>query len=84
MGLGTFFGARALSAKADVDAGCPTSRTCSDDGLDAVDRGKTAATISTIGFAVGVVAVGVGVYMLLSSGRAPKTAHGLVLPTLVF
>lgn len=84
LGIGTVFGVRALSAKSDVDKGCPSARTCNDDGLDAVDRGKTDATISTIGVAVGVAAVGVGIYLLLTSSRDLKTARALVLPTLVF
>jgi hypothetical protein len=40
---------------------------CGDEGLDAASAGKTFATVSTIGFAIGAVGLGVGGWLILSA-----------------
>ncbi|MBX3125478.1 MAG: PEGA domain-containing protein [Polyangiaceae bacterium] len=70
---GTAAGLVALSAKGSMDDDCSSAdgrRVCGPDGLDAAERGKRWATISTICFAGGALLVGGGVYVTLSS--APK------------
>ncbi len=85
LGLGTFFGLRAVSAKSDVDAGCPSTKGCNDAGLDAVDSGRTSATISTVAFGVGLVAVGVGIYLFATSGSSRGApARAMSVPTFTF
>jgi hypothetical protein len=70
-------GAQALSKKDTVENECPEKR-CTDAGLDAADSGKTWITVSNVAFAVGAVGVGVGAYLVLSSGssRGSETALG--------
>ena len=70
-------GAQALSAKQKVEDNCPQKR-CNEEGLDAADSGKTWVTVSNVAFAVGAVGIGVGAYLVLSSGssRGSETALG--------
>ncbi len=67
--LGTVFGLAATSKKSDVEAQCEGSR-CPPSAQDDIDSMNASATISTIGFAVGIVGAGVGTYLLLSHGAA--------------
>lgn len=64
VGAGAFFGLRTLSKKSTVDDHCTGSR-CDDTGLRANDAAKDAATLSTIGFALGGAAVLTGVVLLV-------------------
>ena len=54
---------------------------CDQEGVDANSSGKTLAAVSTVGFAVGVVGLGLGTYFILTTGDEgqPETAlvtHG--------
>jgi hypothetical protein len=72
LATGTILGLRARSEKATVDERCD-DHLCDQEGLDALDRGRTAATASTIAFAVGAVGVGAGVTLLwLGPGDRPS------------
>jgi hypothetical protein len=72
LGVGGFFGLRAVSRWSDRNDGCKP--TCTQSAKDAGDEAGTAATISTIGFGVGLVGVGVGAYLLLAgSGEKEQT-----------
>jgi tetratricopeptide (TPR) repeat protein len=64
-------GLLALGKKGDIDKECVGTK-CSTKGLDAANGAKSMATISNIGFAVGVVGIGVGVTMLLLGPSKPK------------
>jgi hypothetical protein len=66
LGVGGFFGLRAVSRWNDRNDACKP--TCTQTAKDAGDEAGTAATISTIGFGVGLVGVGVGAYLLLAGG----------------
>lgn len=76
--VGGITGFLALGKKSDltgcVDTKCPSSQ------ADTLDGAKSMATVSTVGFAVGFVGVGVGVVLLLTGGNhsaslgAPKVA----------
>jgi hypothetical protein len=70
-------GARAIAEKETVEENCE-SRLCSQTGLDAADSGRTWVTVSNVAFAVGAAGVGVGVFLVLSSGseRASESALG--------
>ena len=63
VGVGTIFGIQAIRAKSDVDASC-RGTACSAAGLAANDDARSAAALSTVGFAVGVAGV-VGAFVLL-------------------
>lgn len=70
--VGGITGFLALGKKSDlkgcVDNGCPSSQE------DTLDSAKTMATVSTVGFAVGFVGVGVGVVLLLTGGSSNSAA----------
>jgi hypothetical protein len=77
LAVSLFAGAQALSDKNTVDDNCVDNR-CNDKGLDAADSGKTWITVSNVALAVGAVGVGVGAYLILSSGSSSggQTALG--------
>jgi PEGA domain len=66
--VGGITGFLALGKKGDlkgcVDTKCPTSQ------KDTLDGAKSMATVSTVGFAVGFVGVGVGVVLLLTGNNS--------------
>jgi hypothetical protein len=67
-------GVMVLDRKNTVEADCnrDTKLCNSREGLDAADSGKTLSAISTTGLAVGVLGVGVGAYLILSSRNGTK------------
>jgi hypothetical protein len=78
VGVGSYFGLTTFSKKKDSEDHCgeaigqSDANRCNPTGLDLRDEAKSAATISTIGFAVGAVGVGAGVVLLLSGGSKPE------------
>jgi hypothetical protein len=68
---GSITGAMALSKKSDLD--CPDNH-CTGKEADKLDSAHTMATISTIGFAVGIPAAAVGTVLLLTSGNNSSKA----------
>lgn len=70
-GVGTIFGVRALSAKRESDEACIGGR-CSSASVEANDRAKSYADVSTATFVTAAVAVGVGVYLLVTGERAAR------------
>jgi hypothetical protein len=69
--VGTITGVMAMSKKSDLECqgkACPSSQE------DALDSAKTMATVSTVGFSVGLVGVGVGVVLLLTGNSASKAS----------
>ena len=70
--VGGITGAMALSKKGDLD--CPQNH-CTGAEADKLDSARTMATLSTIGFAVGIPAAAVGTVLLLTSGSPSKSAH---------
>lgn len=71
--VGTITGLMAVGKASTAKDSCPNNE-CSPSGLDAVDSGRTFATISTIGFIVGGVGAGVGVYGLLFAKPKSSTS----------
>jgi hypothetical protein len=79
LGVGTVFGLSAMSTKSDlekvcVDGGCPPS------AQSDIDSMQSSATVATIGFGVGLVAVGVGAYLWLSAEPEAAPAVGVQQP----
>ena len=72
LAVGTITGIMALGKGSDADSACPEldgKRRCnSKDALDSAESGKTLGTVSTIGFIVGGVGVGVGIVGLIIGG----------------
>jgi hypothetical protein len=79
---GLAFGGVALAAKHTVDAECENKR-CSSAGLDAADRGSTAATVSTVAIGVGVVSAAVGAALFFGA-KSTASARGGVSPPVAF
>ena len=80
--VGSATGYLALSKKNTMDDDCETQggrRVCGPDGLDAADTGKTFATVSTIAFAAGAAALGVGAYVLVTTPPEAERPNGAVL-----
>jgi hypothetical protein len=80
--VGSVFGVMALGKKSTLDTHC-VSKLCPASSSSDIDSLKSTATISTIGFAVGILGVGIGAAMLLSSGSAeasPPPKSGWVRP----
>jgi hypothetical protein len=73
IGVGGYFGIRALSKRSQSTKLCSTDTTCSAQGVTYNEQAYDAAWVSNIGIGVGLVAVGVGAYWLLAS---PKRAEG--------
>jgi hypothetical protein len=86
VGVGSFFGLRAFNRWEARNAACQGS--CTAEAKTAGDDAKQAATISTIGFGVGVAALGAGLVLILTapsskepsapSARAGKIEVGLL------
>lgn len=82
--FGGITGVLALDKKSKLkDYGCADDSFCENDtsggkdSRDAAEAGKTFATLSTVGFAVGAVGVGLGTYLILSSGSSGETQVGM-------
>jgi len=75
LGVGGYFGVRAVTLKGRSDDGgctdtqCPTPQAKGD-----YDSARTAAHLSSAGLALGLVTAGVGAYLILTDGRAASSA----------
>ncbi len=72
-GVGAFFGVRALSAYSRAKELCPTHTDCSSAAMKERDLASTRATISNVAVGAGVVALGVGAFLVLRAPSAEKT-----------
>jgi hypothetical protein len=75
IGVGTVFGLMTLSKKSDADALCNSSVCRSQQGVDLQEDARSAATLSTVGFGVGLVGAAVGLYLFAT---APKSSSSSV------
>jgi serine/threonine-protein kinase len=76
VGGGALFGIMALNKRSDAEKLCPTSP-CAEAaaGVEANDTAYTFANLSNVGIGVGVVALGVATYLLLTAPDKPQTAR---------
>ena len=75
LGVGSYFGLHAMSKWSDRKDNCPDGA-CTLAAKSAGDDAKSAALISDIGFGVGIIAAGVGTYLVLSANPATEaSAH---------
>lgn len=81
IGVGTYFGLRTFSRRDDGNAHC-VGVYCTAEGLALHADAQRSATISTIGFGVGIAGIGAGVALWLTAGKAaPRTSgHAWVAP----
>jgi len=77
VGVGSYFGLRAYSKWSDSDAGCPRNDQCTSAGAEAAKDARSAADVSTVSFAVGGVALGIGTLLFFTSKPSPEK-HGSI------
>jgi hypothetical protein len=83
IGVGTFFGLRALDTQSDLDTVC-ASRQCPPTAKDDVTSLKTSSTVSTIGFIAGGVGIATAVALFIAGrpgAQAATTGAVRVVPT---
>ncbi|HTQ05725.1 MAG TPA: hypothetical protein VMI54_17805 [Polyangiaceae bacterium] len=73
--VGTITGIEGLHQESIGNANCSdVTRTCNQKGVDANRSARSLATVSTVGFAVGIVGVGLGGYLYFSAARPAHSA----------
>lgn len=77
LGIGGYFGVKALNERADSDAQCPGER-CTEEGVRLNDAAKRDANFANVGVGLGLLGLGVGSYLVLSagSGSGSGSPHG--------
>jgi hypothetical protein len=75
--VGSVFGIMALKNKSSLDSAC-TNKVCPGSSQSDINSLNTNATISSIGFGVGIVGAALGTYFLLTSGGEEES--GAVVP----
>lgn len=74
--LGTVGGLLAVSSKSTISKEC-VGLVCSRRGLDAVESGRSRATLSTVGFAVGILGAGAAAGLWFSGVSSPGRSTAL-------
>lgn len=71
--VGTVYGLQASSKWDDAKGGCTHyPYNCSEAAFDSRDKAKSFATLSTVGFAVGVVGIATGAVLWFTAGRSSE------------
>lgn len=74
-GVGVFFGVRALTKQSEADALCDQSRCANKTAVDLSKEATSSANVANVSIAVGLIGLGVGTYLFLTSspsGSASK------------
>jgi hypothetical protein len=80
-GAGTYFALHAVALKRDADRDCPNDL-CMGHGLQENSDAITSANLATAGFAVGLIGVGVGTFLLATSSHPATVPTGRIAPAL--
>lgn len=79
VGLGSYFGIRAISKNSDAEQQCPNPGLCNNQrGLTLTDQAKQSAKASNIAFAAGGALVAVGAVLYLTGGQRRSERVSLV------
>jgi hypothetical protein len=79
VGLGSYFGIRAISKNSDAEAHCPKGALCDDnDGVELSNKARQDAAASNIAFVAGGVLVATGAVLYLTGGRSDADRVALV------
>ena len=78
LGLGSYFGVRAISNNSDAEDQCADDNRCSQLGIDLTDTARKHATAANIAFAAGGALVAVGGVVFLSTGARDEERVALV------
>jgi hypothetical protein len=80
--MGTYFGVRAISKSDEAKSLCDPARCTDRRAVDINDEAKTSATVSTIAIGTGMLAAGVGVWLMLSAKGRPATRSARLSPAI--
>jgi hypothetical protein len=75
VGVGAYFGVRALGDRSDATGLCPSSPCTDPNGVSKNDSAKTEAWVADFAIGLGLVAVGVGVYLAFVRHDGPTTTN---------
>lgn len=81
LGLGSYFGLRAIDKHGDPAATCTTAP-CSSESLSLNDDAKAAADAATVSFTIGLVALGAAAFLWFGDSPTRPTKTARALPTL--
>jgi len=69
---GAITGGMAASAFGDAEKACPTHKGCSPQVIETANSGKTLSVVNTVTLAVGVIAVGISIPLILTSKKSEE------------
>jgi serine/threonine-protein kinase len=76
LGIGSYFGVKAISKNSDAESHCPRGNLCDDaQGVQLTQDAKSAAVVSNITIGLGAAFAIAGVVLYLSSEHREKAAH---------
>jgi hypothetical protein len=81
--VGSVLGIMALGTKSSLDNACPDKKMCPSSSQSDIDALSTRATISSVGFGVGIIGVAVGAVLLVTARGGetrPTAAAALISP----
>ncbi len=78
LGLGSYFGVRAITKNSDAEDFCQDDNRCTQTGMDLTDKAKQDATASNIAFAAGGALLALGGVLFLSTGPSDSDRVALV------
>ncbi|MBS2019189.1 MAG: hypothetical protein JST00_40350 [Deltaproteobacteria bacterium] len=79
--IGGISGLVAVGKKSDLSDACPNNVCPSAASQDVIDSGKSAATVSTVGFVIGGLGIATGVVLLLTNGMGSSSGKPAAGPT---
>jgi hypothetical protein len=83
IGVGSYFGLRAMSKNKDAEAFCNGDNVCNDQqGIDLTEEARDAALISNIGFAVGGAALAAGIVLYVVAPGSDETQALRIAPSI--
>lgn len=84
LGIGSYFGVRTFEKRDEANGLCPEHQPCTDpNAVTANDAAHTSALVSTIAVGAGLVALGGGIYLVLTSKPGTKAANATGVAPLV-
>jgi len=83
LGVGSYFGIKAMSDADDANELCPDGKCTSQHGEDLMDDARTSATVSNIAFGVGAAALVTGVVLYFAAPGSGETADEGLVPLAV-
>jgi hypothetical protein len=81
LGVGSYLGLRAMSLQRSSDADCNDADGCSSRGAQETSDAIKFANLSTVGFGIGIVGVGLGTVLLLTSGGSSSPRSSAITTT---